>query len=354
MLDVHVQKELGDHRIDASFTAEAGITVLFGPSGAGKSSILSMISGLLTPDDGQICLTGRALYNGTTNLPPEKRRVGHVFQDGLLFPHLTVRQNLLFGAPSGESLAEIVALMGLNDLLDRRPRHLSGGETQRVAIARALLTRPELLLLDEPMASLDQALKDRLLPFLKQLRQRVGIPVLLVTHSVEEAFRLGDRIVLIDQGRIVDQGTPAEIFAPATMPRHPALPTGGILNGRIVRHHQDDLLSELDIAGTPVFVELLSQPPGSEVRLRLDGSDIAVGKGDSGDISILNRLPATVAVMDRSRTGHIRLHLTLLDGQRLAASVTSRAARNLQLDTGQQVLALFKAVSVTPGQLDQG
>lgn len=206
-----LRKRLGELDLEVEFCRDApGVTALFGPSGAGKTSVVGMLAGLTRPDAGRVELDGRALYDSATgvNLPPEKRRVGYVFQEGRLFPHLSVRANLRYGqrlTPPGQAWADfeqVVEMLGLEPLLRRRPGRLSGGEKQRVAIGRALLASPRLLLLDEPLASLDAQRKDEVLHYLGRLRGRMAIPVIYVSHQPEEIVALADAVVHIQAGRV--------------------------------------------------------------------------------------------------------------------------------------------------------
>ncbi len=197
--DVEITKRLGEAAISCRFTAADGLTVLFAPSGAGKTSVLNMIAGLLRPDAGHIRVAGESLFDAATgiDLPPEQRGAGYVFQEPRLFPHLRVRANLLYGADGDERLGETTALLGIAHLLDRWPRTLSGGEARRVAIGRALLSDPRFLLLDEPLSSLDRARREEIMTLIEQLRDAVGLPILLVTHDAAEAERLGTRIITL-------------------------------------------------------------------------------------------------------------------------------------------------------------
>ena len=221
MLNVKVKKKLGSFIVDVAFaTAAAGVTALFGRSGAGKTSVINMVAGLIAPDDGIISVNGRKLFDSehSVDVPPEKRRCGYVFQDGRLFPHLTVKGNLIYGmklVPRAErrvSYDQVVSLLGIDHLLDRRPAKLSGGEKQRVAIGRALLTSPSLLLMDEPLASLDMARKEEVLPFIARLPRELIIPILYVSHSLDEVLILADEIVLIDAGTVLANGKAEEVM----------------------------------------------------------------------------------------------------------------------------------------------
>jgi molybdate transport system ATP-binding protein len=208
MLAVDVEKRLGDFFLGVRFRAEGGVTVVFGPSGAGKTTLVNMISGLVAPDRGRIALDDLVLYdsNARINLPPHRRHIGYVFQEGRLFPHLSVRRNLDYGrrmralAPDAAQEERIVGLLDIGHLLERRPGRLSGGERQRIAIGRALLMRPRLLLLDEPLASLDAARKREILPYLERLRDQVGVPMVYVSHQAAELRRIATSVVRLNAG----------------------------------------------------------------------------------------------------------------------------------------------------------
>jgi molybdate transport system ATP-binding protein len=214
MLTVDVEKRLGDFTVAARFETESGVTALFGPSGAGKTSLVNMIAGLVTPDRGRIMYRGKVLFDaaGKVNVPPHRRQFGYVFQDGRLFPHLTVRRNLdygrrMYGLKRDRAETErIIAMLDIGHLADRRPGKLSGGERQRVAIGRALLMRPQLLLLDEPLAALDAARKAEIMPYLERLRDEAGVPMIYVSHHAAEARRLATTVVRVEAGRIAASG----------------------------------------------------------------------------------------------------------------------------------------------------
>lgn len=206
--------------LDVSFQSDAAVTALFGPSGSGKTSVLSLVAGLRKPDQGRIAVAGHVLFasNERVNLPPEARRIGYVFQDHLLFPHLNVRDNLLYGARRRRAGArevdygQVLEVLELGSLVDRAPHTLSGGQRQRVALGRAILAGPELLLMDEPLASLDQSLKDRILLYLERAQVQWKIPTLYVTHERAELARLAQWVVVLDHGRVVRAGSPAEVL----------------------------------------------------------------------------------------------------------------------------------------------
>lgn len=214
MISVDLDKQLGDFAIGAAFESDAGVTALFGPSGSGKTSIVGMIAGLIRPDCGRIVIDGEPVFDSAAGIdtPAHRRRIGTVFQDGRLFPHLSVRHNLDYGRwmnghPRDETaLRRITSLLDIDALLDRRPGGLSGGERQRIALGRALLAQPRLLLLDEPMASLDAARKREILPYFARLRDETHLPMIYVSHDAAEVKQLADRVVLIEGGRVVKSG----------------------------------------------------------------------------------------------------------------------------------------------------
>jgi molybdate transport system ATP-binding protein len=214
MLVAQLDKQLGEFALKASFAGEGGATVLFGPSGAGKTSVINMIAGLLTPDHGRIVLNDEVLFDDKAriNVPASQRRIGYVFQEGRLFPHFSVRRNLDYGrwmsgqASDPTAFRHVVELLDIGHLLERRPRRLSGGERQRVAVGRALLMRPRLLLLDEPLASLDAARKREILPYLERLRDEARVPLIYVSHNAAEVRRIATRVVRLEAGTVLATG----------------------------------------------------------------------------------------------------------------------------------------------------
>jgi molybdate transport system ATP-binding protein len=277
-----------------------GITVLFGPSGAGKSTLILAAAGLLRPDACRIEVDGQVMADTEADLwlVPERRRAGLVFQDAKLFPHMSVATNLRFGmrrAPAGTvRFDDVVELLGIGGLLDRRPHTLSGGERQRVAIGRALLAQPRLLLMDEPLASLDSARKAEILPYLTRLKTALSLPVLYVTHDLDEVTRLADSLVLIEAGRVVGFGPLGEVAARADLPLALRDDAGALLHGRVAEHDSGRELTRLDAGGVTFWVPRLDAPLDSFRRVRIPAREVILAGRAPEAISLHNIIPGTV------------------------------------------------------------
>lgn len=355
MIDVAVRRQQGSFGVDMAFATDGvGITALFGRSGSGKTSVVNMVAGLARPDEGHIEIAGRLLFHSRKgiDLPPERRRCGYVFQDARLFPHMSVRANLCFGmrrAPATERYVDfdqVVALLGLEHLLDRRPGRLSGGEKQRVAIGRALLASPRILLMDEPVASLDATRKAEVLPFIARLPQAFNIPILYVSHSMDEILRLCDTLVLIDHGRAAAVGTVEELTSRIELrPLTGRYVAGAVLRAVVAAHDARHGLTHLAFPGGTLKVGRLDLPEGSAVRVRLHARDIALALESPKNVSVQNVFAATIAAITPT-DGHL-VHVALdVAGSRLWAQVTSLACSELQLRPGQPVFAMVKSVAI--------
>ncbi|WP_372801860.1 molybdenum ABC transporter ATP-binding protein [Paracoccus seriniphilus] len=356
MLSVRFQHQIGQSRIDAAFDAPAGVTALFGKSGAGKTTIVKAVAGLLRPDSGRIALDDSVLSDSSTGrfLPPHRRGIGYVFQEARLFPHLNVRQNLLYGRwfsrrEAIASLPQITEMLGIGHLLNRRPAALSGGELQRVALGRAILSDPQMLLLDEPLAALDEARKSEILPYLERLRDDLAVPILYVSHSAAEIARLATTIVLVDAGRVIASGPAAAILSdPATAPLMGAREAGAILTARLGAQDEDGL-TRLDSRAGPIWLPHIDRPIGTELRLRIMAQDVMIALERPANLSALNVLPATITDLTQTEGG-IQLRMDA-GGEALLARITARSARVLDLHPQKQVHAVLKAVSVAPGSI---
>ncbi len=356
MLEIKVRKKLGNFTVDVAFSTGAGVTALFGRSGAGKTSVINMVAGLIRPDEGRVAVKGRKLFDSeqSIDLPPEKRRCGYIFQDGRLFPHLTVKSNLTYGmrlVPRIEryvSYDRVVELLGIGHLLSRRPAKLSGGEKQRVAIGRALLTNPDLLLMDEPLASLDISRKDEVLPFVDQLSRELSVPILYVTHSLDEILNLADTVVLIDSGRATAEGSVEEVMSRSDLQHFVGTFDAGVVIGTEVEEHNEMTgLTTLRFGGGSLKIPLFNVPLGDRVRVRIRSRDVAISLRRPEKISVQNIFPATVEEV--VETGNFLFDVRLNIGCNLFARITPAAKADLNLSSGQQVFALVKSVAISRG-----
>jgi molybdate transport system ATP-binding protein len=351
---VQLHHRLGNFTLDAAFVfGEApGVTALFGPSGAGKSTIIQAIAGLIRPDQGRIVLHGETLLDTGRGIfvPARERRIGVVFQDTRLFPHLSVRANLLYGwRRSGahsdpQNIEDVVALLGLENLISRMPRGLSGGERSRVALGRALLMGPRALLLDEPLAALDAALKAEILPYLERLVRETKIPMLYVSHALDEVARLADRMVVLAGGRVVAEGSLFDVTARLDLFTGAHLLPGAVLEAAIAGHDEAHGLTELAFAGEILVVPAIARPIGDKVRIRIDADDVMLALVRPESVSANNVLPATIAAI-REEGPNADVQLRLKDGH-LIARITRRSMERLALTPGAQVFALIKSVTV--------
>lgn len=352
-LSIRLRHDFPGVRLDVAFEVPApGVTVLFGPSGAGKSTIVLAAAGLLRPAVCRIEVDGQVMADTETGvwLPPEQRRVGLVFQDAKLFPHMSVETNLRFGlrrAPPGPIRFDaIVELLGLGSLLRRRPHTLSGGERQRVAIGRALLAQPRLLLMDEPLASLDVARKAEIVPFLLRLKTALRLPVLYVTHDLDEVGRLADSLVLIEGGTVAAYGPVAEVASRASLPFAQRDDAGALVECRVAAHDVARQLTRLEGAGATFWVPLLDTAEGSACRIRVPAREVILAGKAPDSISLHNVIPGIVrriAADPVRRT--VAVEIGLPSGA-LLARVTPDAVARLGLAPGENVLALIKSTSI--------
>lgn len=355
MVEVALRHRFGrdGFSLDVAFAAPAeGVTALFGPSGCGKSTILAAVAGLLRPQAGRVALDGAVLLDTARGvfLPPERRRCGLVFQDARLFPHLSVETNLRYGlrrAPrdaEGPGFGEVVALLGIGHLLGRRPAGLSGGERQRVALGRALLSRPRLLLMDEPLAALDAARRAEVLPFLARLRDVARLPILYVTHALEEADALADHLVLLEDGRVLAEGAAAALAARTDLPLAARRDAGVLLDCTVLAAPEGGL-ARLGFPGGELVTTLHPGPAGTRLRVRLRARDVAVAVQEPHGISTQNVLRATLAaITPAGEAPEVFLRLDV-GGSTVLARITRDSLERLALRPGLPVWALVKAVT---------
>ncbi|MFD1344759.1 molybdenum ABC transporter ATP-binding protein [Litorisediminicola beolgyonensis] len=351
-LSVALRHDFPDTALDIAFEAPSGVTVLFGRSGAGKSSVIQAIAGLLAPDAGRIALGPRVLLDTEARIcvPVHRRRLGLVFQDARLFPHLSVRQNLIYARRGRGRLDETAALLGLEALLDRRPGTLSGGEAQRVAIGRALLSEPEMLLMDEPLAALDGARKAEILPYLERLCAEAGVPILYVSHNIAEVARLARHIVLIDGGRVLKAGPSEALLSDPDLVHVIGLREAGSVMQARVRAQSGDGLTELEVSGGTLWLPQIDAAPGVSLRIRILAQDVLLASRRPEGLSALNVLPATVIAMRRGSGPGVVAQLRV-GSDTLLARVTRRSAEALGLEPGAPCFAVLKSVAVSPADI---
>ncbi len=350
MLELDFEQHLGALHMQVETTLPTeSITAIFGLSGAGKTSLINVIAGLSRPKKGRIVLNGTPLVDTEQNifLPPEKRRIGYVFQDARLFPHYRVKGNLQYGMAS-EMKAQfdrIVSLLGIEHLLSRFPMTLSGGEKQRVAIGRALLTAPEILLMDEPLASLDLPRKRELLPYLEMLSENVKIPILYVSHSLDEILRLADHVIVMDKGKIRATGCLEDIWSSSTLrPWLQKENLSSILNVSVMEHHHRYHMTAVAVADKALWLPQIDAMPGTDLHIRIDASDVSLVPERPKVSSIRNTLQVKVIEFFEEE-GQVDVKLALGEHS-LWARVTPWAREELNLRVGQWLYAQIKSISL--------
>ena len=363
-MDIDIQRKLGDFALDVQIDrATDGVTALFGRSGAGKTTLVNLIAGLDRPDSGHIEVGGKTLFDSARgiDLPPEQRRLGYVFQDARLFPHYSVEGNLRYGIGTGHGpigFNQVVDLLGLGDLLGRRPYHLSGGEGQRVAIGRALLANPRLLLMDEPLASLDAPRKDEILNFIERLRDQLDIPIVYVSHIMEEVIRLADDMVVLSAGRVAAVGTVEDVTSRLDLrPLTGRYEAGAVLAARVDAHDDDFDLSYLAVPGGRLSVSRLDVEIGTALRVRVRARDVSLALEPPSRSSVLNVFAGVVADIGDEPGAQVDVLVHMGDGDDTAplwARITRKSAHLLDLKRGDRVYALVKSVALDRHSLGRG
>ena len=354
MLRIELTHQFADFALDVEITAGDGITMLFGPSGAGKSTIAKSVGGLLRTDQAYVQLGDRVLADTSRRvwLKPYARRIGYVFQEPHLFPHLSVQGNLLYGAGRDADLRRIADLLDITPLLARRPAGLSGGEAARVALGRALLSTPSMLILDEPLAALDARRKADILPYLERLRDHANVPMLYITHALDEVARLGSTLVLLRDGKVARSGSVKDVLSdPDAVPVLGPRMAGAMLEGQVVRHV--DGLTQLAVSGGLVWVPGTAGAVGTKMRLRVMAQDVIVGTHKPHGLSALNILPAKVVSLYRG-DGPGALVVLQSGADRLLARITQRSLDEMGLAPGDAVYGILKTVSVGPTDVFAG
>jgi molybdate transport system ATP-binding protein len=352
LLRVTMAHRFPDLAMDMRFEAPTpAVTAVFGPSGCGKSTLLSAMAGLLKADQCTVELGGQIL----SDLPAEQRGVGFVFQDARLFPHMTVAANLRYGqrrAPRGHAgrggirFDDVVGLLDIASLLDRRPANLSGGERQRVAIGRALLAQPRLLLMDEPLASLDAARKADILPYLSGIKKRLNLPIVYVTHAPDEVAQLADWLILVTAGQVIASGALEDLASRGDLPFGQRDDAGAVLAMTVQSHDPARRLSTLRNQVTHLVVPIVPHPEGTNLRVRIPAREVIIARQRPERISVHNAIQGTIRAVTNDPARHAALvELALPDGA-ILARITQDAVQNLGLTQGTSALALVKSVAV--------
>lgn len=339
----------GSFSLEVQFQSTHGVTAIFGHSGAGKTTFLRMISGTLSPSSGHISIGELVLFDDKKkiNLLPEQRQIGYVFQDARLFPNMSVSRNLTYANWAGKRAAkisfdEVVDLLGLRDKLDQRPASLSGGERQRVAIGRALLSDPALLLLDEPLSSLDRPRRREILPYLEMLRDQVGVPIIYVSHETEEVARLADMLVLLENGRVAAKGPVREIF-PLLQPA--SEDDGVLLEGIVTAYDPVYQLADIDLSDNFLQLTDVNLKIGQHLRIYVRARDVSIALHKPEATTIRNILMTKLIKLEDSPGAYIYAVLDC-NGQILRAQITRKSVDELGLKAGDHLYAMIKAVSV--------
>ena len=353
MLRLRLRRRLSHFNLDIDVVCQGSVTAIYGPSGAGKTTLLNLVAGLIRPDSGHVELDGQVLYSSVegTDRPPEARRLGYVFQDDLLFPHLSVDANLrygyerLTGAERRFDPGQIVELLEIGPLLRRRPQHLSGGERQRVALGRALLSSPRMLLMDEPLASLDQGLKSRIIPYLRHVRSDLGIPILYVSHSVAEILELTKQVLVLRDGEVLAHGDFFDVARdPEVLPLLDEYGFENVLPVEILSGGEGACIARC--GDQTLRIPVCHRPAGTRLFVGVRADDIILARRPPEGLSVRNALRGTVTEV--STVGATCL-VTVDVGHRLVVKVTPEAVAELGLAPSLQVWCLIKTHSLRLG-----
>ena len=360
MLEFGLRSSFGDFALECEARFGDGVTAIFGPSGSGKSTLLNSIAGLVRPDVGEIRFRGEALYssNEGINVPPEIRRFGYVFQDSALFPHMSVSDNIHYGyklTPREDRRIEpsqVVELLQLKRLLDRGVSNLSGGERQRVALARALAISPRLLLLDEPLASLDGGLRGVILGYLKRIRHELDIPMIYVSHSISEVMALADNALVLKDGKVVAFGQPSEALVMPEVSAFAQFDTlENFLDGVVGKRYDDEDLAELEVGNASLLAVGVKRNEGESLTVSIRAGDIIVSRQIPPQTSARNAIRATVSEI-HAVDSRVLVYADI--GTRVVVEITPNSLEALGLREGTEIYLIIKANSVIPLEGSRG
>ena len=348
-ISLNFQKRLGSFDLTVDCVLRQKVTAFLGASGSGKTTLLNCISGTLTPDSGKILFGTETLFDSDSriNIASEKRRIGYVFQEGYLFPHLTVQQNIRYGHPktfqkNENNISQVLDILEISDLLERYPKQLSGGQRQRVAIARALTMQPSILLMDEPLASLDSGLKNRILPYLYHIKESYEIPILYVTHAISEVMALADEVYIISDGKITFIGEPHELLTtPSTLPIANIIGVENILSLPIADSDKERGVTELEIGTQRLIIPYIAIESNNELPIAIRAEDIIISLEDKLPISARNILKGTINSVENQILLFINVEQHLM-----TVKITPDACEQLQLCEGKEVYCVIKANAI--------
>lgn len=364
VIDVDIEYTRGDFKLRTKFVSEDRVIALFGRSGSGKTSIVQCLAGLLKPSSGHIRIAGETLFDADAriNVRPEKRRIGYVFQDARLFPHLRVRSNLTYGMnllpPSERRHApnEIAAMLGIDQLMDRLPSTLSGGERQRVAIGRALLASPKLLLMDEPLAALDNDRKSEIMPFIENLRDKLGVPIVYVSHAIEEVVRLADTMVVLAEGKTLATGDVEDIMSRLDLRPHTGrFEAGAVINVWVIGHDEPHMLTELGFGAGSIWVPKLEFERGTPLRLRLRARDVSLSlvmPNQSATLNVFQGRVVDIEDVSPALSPHVDVLVNI--GAPIIARIARKALSDLDIKKGDTVFASAKTSAIDRQNLGLG
>ena len=354
-LSVDIRKNLGAFTVDARFDCAGGITALFGKSGAGKTSIVQMMAGLIRPQNGRIEIGGETVFDSAKNIdiPVHQRRVGYVFQDARLFPHMSVRRNLDYGrrrrgdgTGSSPAFDDVIEVLGIGTLLDRRTHLLSGGERQRVAIGRALLSAPRILLMDEPLASLDAGRKAEIIPFIARIQDQFRLPIVYVSHSVDEVLQLADTMVLLADGGVAAVGPVEDVMNRPDLVRITGTGDAGtVIPARVTDTDAEFGIATLTFAGGDFRVPAAGLETGRRLRLRVRARDVSLALKKPEDVSVLNIFEGTVTSVSNSDRPQTDVSIDV-GGAIIWSQITRKSLSELEIAPGKKVFAMVKAVAL--------
>lgn len=354
MLKVDFSHHFSDFQLNVRFETGQGITAVFGPSGAGKTSVLNAIAGLFEPDQGCITVGGVELYNTATgtHVPPHQRGIGYVFQDARLFPHMSVARNIMYGAQTGADLTPVCQMLGIEGLLNRSVQRLSGGEKQRVAIARALMSNPKILVLDEPLASLDAQRRADILPYLAGLSDFANIPTIMVTHDMSEVAQLADHLVIMRNGRVVRQGATQHILSDASAVSDVGVRNAGAVLTATVQSAADDGLTAVSIGSQILHFPSPLGTKGARIKIRVVAQDVILAQSQPKGISALNVLQGRIQAVAQGKGPGVAVQIAVED-QTILARITQRSFDELGLAVGQDCFAILKATAIAQSDIGQ-